>query len=85
MKHSTRRPGFETFDITNNGEEPTQDQRRAVFDGQHPSAQVIAQGIREGKYKNIVVLCGAGMSTSAGIPDFRSPETGVYALCLDYF
>lgn len=38
--------------------------------------QKAAQLIRESK--KVVVLTGAGISTESGIPDFRSPETGLW-------
>jgi NAD+-dependent protein deacetylase SIR2 len=43
------------------------------------TAEGVADLIHEGKAGRIVVLTGAGISTSAGIPDFRSPDTGIYA------
>jgi len=46
--------------------------RTAVLEGDVSIAGV-ARRIREGRSRNIVVLVGAGASTAAGIPDFRSP------------
>jgi len=39
----------------------------------------IAQYIKENGCKNIIVMSGAGISTNAEIPDFRSADRGVYA------
>ncbi|KAF1943894.1 NAD-dependent deacetylase sirtuin-2 [Clathrospora elynae] len=41
--------------------------------------EALARYIKDGRAQKIVVMTGAGISTSAGIPDFRSPETGLYA------
>ncbi|KAM9439353.1 NAD-dependent protein deacetylase sirtuin-2 [Clarias gariepinus] len=39
----------------------------------------VARYIQSGKCKNVICMVGAGISTSAGIPDFRSPGTGLYS------
>ncbi|KAK6519833.1 Sir2 histone deacetylase Hst2 [Arthrobotrys conoides] len=39
----------------------------------------IAEYIASGECQKVAVMVGAGISTSAGIPDFRSPDTGLYA------
>ncbi|XP_061780561.1 NAD-dependent protein deacetylase sirtuin-3 [Nerophis lumbriciformis] len=39
----------------------------------------VAQLMRLGRCKNVVVVAGAGISTASGIPDFRTPGTGLYA------
>ena len=38
----------------------------------------LGSGLRDGRFKNVVVMCGAGISTKAGVPDFRSPSAGLY-------
>lgn len=39
----------------------------------------VARLIKLGRCKNVVVVAGAGISTPSGIPDFRTPGTGLYA------
>ncbi|KAI4622090.1 hypothetical protein J4E83_004829 [Alternaria metachromatica] len=62
-----------------------QDESRVVDPNAPPQTlsartlEALAQYIKDGRAKKIVVMTGAGISTSAGIPDFRSPETGLYA------
>ncbi|XP_069558083.1 NAD-dependent protein deacetylase sirtuin-3 isoform X2 [Brachyistius frenatus] len=39
----------------------------------------VARLVKLGRCENVVVVAGAGISTASGIPDFRTPGTGLYA------
>ncbi|KAM3918123.1 NAD-dependent protein deacetylase sirtuin-3-like [Leptodactylus fuscus] len=44
----------------------------------------VAEKIKEGFYRRILVMAGAGISTASGIPDFRSPTSGLYSKLQEY-
>lgn len=54
----------------------TEGEKTSVLKGQPATLETFANLLRE--RKKVVVLVGAGVSVSAGIPDFRSPDIGLY-------
>lgn len=55
----------------------TEQEKLSVFDGRLSLAE-LGKRLKEGRYKKVIVMSGAGISVSAGIPDFRSPGSGLY-------
>eukprot|EP00756_Hemistasia_phaeocysticola_P005480 Hpha_TRINITY_DN13344_c0_g1::TRINITY_DN13344_c0_g1_i1::g.95407::m.95407/K11412/SIRT2, SIR2L2; NAD-dependent deacetylase sirtuin 2 len=57
--------------------------RKAVLGGDR-TLQGIAKWLTSTRCSKVVVAVGAGMSCSAGIPDFRTPGTGLYDNLQEY-
>lgn len=51
---------------------------RGPMDISYGKIESVVDWIKSGQCRNILILSGAGVSCSAGIPDFRSPGTGLY-------
>ena len=56
----------------------SQDSRQTSKTYKEDDLQLIADVIKSKECRNIIVMTGAGLSTSAGIPDFRSPDVGLF-------
>ncbi|CAD8197857.1 unnamed protein product [Paramecium octaurelia] len=44
----------------------------------------LVDGLKNKKFQKVCILAGAGMSVAAGIPDFRTPGTGLYSQIQKY-
>ena len=55
----------------------TDEEKHSVL-GDEPTLQSLCSRLKVGQYKNVIVMVGAGVSVAAGIPDFRTPGSGLY-------
>ena len=52
-------------------------EKQSVLGG-NPSLEALCTQLKAGRYKRVIVITGAGLSVAAGIPDFRTPNSGLY-------
>ncbi|KAK6318054.1 hypothetical protein J4Q44_G00113450 [Coregonus suidteri] len=71
---------------SSSGSKPTQSSpsRPAVNPSPRGGLAAVSRLVKLGRCKNVVVVAGAGISTASGIPDFRTPGTGLYANLAKY-
>lgn len=55
----------------------TEAEKHSILDGK-PTLESLCSRLKDGHYKKIIVMVGAGASVGAGIPDFRTPGSGLY-------
>lgn len=55
----------------------TEAEKRSVLGG-IPTLESLCSRLKAGRYKRTIVMVGAGVSVAAGIPDFRTPGSGLY-------
>ena len=56
----------------------TEKEKLAVLGG-NPTVKELSSRLASNQYNKVMIMVGAGLSVSAGIPDFRTPGSGLYS------